>query len=662
VRFTVLSADSVPRSYQLSFVPHTIGPCSAAHRSFHTASRNAINTHHYACEAARQKWLHTKEKTMNKKIHGIASMIMALALTLGTFIPGRAQTSSSVATFVTDADSRVHEANSNTNYGTYGTVLYVDGGADPDVETYLRFTVAGVSGTVTSAKLRVYLTEGSSNGPAVYATSSSWTETGITWNNRPARTSGALDDKGSVGKDIWVEYDVTLSITGNGTYSFILATDSTDSITLSAREGSFPAQLAVTTAAGAADTLPTSTPQATASPTPIAIQPTNTTISASPTAVAPTPTATLTSLSATQTPTQTVATATLAPTLAPSQSTGSGMWVSPSTIMSLPTSGAAWDRMRTAAYGSWGTPDLKNQDNKHDIKLLAGALVYARTGDASLRSKVRDGIIAAKRTLDASSEWQTTNGVLAAGRQLGAYVIAADLIALNNFDAVTDTEFRGWLTTIRTTNIGTHSRWKSITYTCENAAANWSTFACASRIAASIYLGDTADVDRAASIMRAFLGERSAYPANAPGQNGYFQHTAGYSSSWACDEVTWTGVNPACLKSGINIDGALVEDASRGGGCCVLQGDGVGYSWEALQGLFVSVELLSRTGRYGDPYGWSNQALKRAMSFMQRSGWGITSVATYVPWMANARYNTTYPTTTSSNGRIMSWGDWLYKK
>lgn len=262
----------------------------------------------------------------------------------------------------------------------------------------------------------------------------------------------------------------------------------------------------------------------------------------------------------------------------------------------------------------------------------------------------------------ASAEWQTTNGVLAAGRQLGAYVIAADLIALNNFDAVTDTEFRGWLTAIRTTNIGTHSRWKSITYTCENAAANWSTFACASRIAASIYLGDTADVDRAASIMRAFLGERSAYPANAPGQNGYFQHTAGYASSWACNEVTWTGVNPACAKSGVNIDGALVEDASRGGGCCVLQGDGVGYSWEALQGLFVSAELLSRTGRYGDPYSWSNQALKRAVSFMQRSGWGITSVATYVPWMANARYNMAYPTATSSNGRIMSWGDWLYKK
>jgi hypothetical protein len=350
------------------------------------------------------------------------------------------------------------------------------------------------------------------------------------------------------------------------------------------------------------------------------------------------------------------------PTLFPLLLTEGEMWISKSELLSLPTSGSAWDNMRSIAYGDWGTANLKDQGNEHDINLLAGALVYARTGDPALRSKVRDGIIAAKRSLDESSEWQTRSGVLAAGRQLGAYVISADLINLKNYDASADNEFRSWLTTIRTTNIGTHGRWKAITFTCENSAANWGTFACASRIAASIYLGDTADVDRAASIIRAFFGERSAYPANAPGKNGYFEHNANFQSSWACNDATWTGINPACAKSGINIDGVLVEDASRGGGCCVLQGDGMMYSWEALQGLFVSAELLYRTGRYGDPYSWSNQALKRAVDFMQRSGWGITKPATYVPWMANARYGTSYPSSSTFDGRIMSWGDWLYQK
>ena len=330
--------------------------------------------------------------------------------------------------------------------------------------------------------------------------------------------------------------------------------------------------------------------------------------------------------------------------------------------MDLPTSGDAWDNLRATAYGGWGKPNLKDQDNKHAINTLAGALVYARTGDPALQSKVRDAILAAQQTLDEPGEWKTDNGVLAAGRQLGAYVISADLIHLQDYDGSADKEFRSWLTAIRTTNIGTHGRWKSLTYTCENAAANWGTFACASRIAASIYLGDTADVDRAASLIRSFLGERKAYPPNAPGQDRYFEHTDGFDPSWSCDASHWTGINSACEKSGTNLDGVLVEDAARGGGCCLLEDDGVMYSWEALQGLYVSAELLYRTGQYGNPYDWSDQALKRALDFMQRSGWGMTRPATYVPWLANARYGTAYLVSPTIDGRIMSWGDWLYQK
>jgi hypothetical protein len=340
--------------------------------------------------------------------------------------------------------------------------------------------------------------------------------------------------------------------------------------------------------------------------------------------------------------------------------TNGAMWISSSELMSLPTSGAAWDKIATAAYGSWGTADLQYPTNKNAIYTLAGALVSTRNGDGALRSKVRDAILAAKRSLDQSTEWQSEDGVLSAGRQIGAYVIAADLINLPSYDAVADNEFRSWLGPIRTTDVGTHSRWKNLRYTCENATANWNTFACASRIAASIYLGDTVDVQRSSLIIRALLGERSAYPADAPGRNGYFEHTGAYQPSWACNDATWTGDNPSCVKSGVNVDGVLVEDASRGGGCCVLQGDGVMYSWESLQGLFVSVELLYRTGSYGNPYTWSNNALKRTLDFMQRSGWAMTPAATYVPWLANTRYGTCYPMSTGGNGRIMSWGDWLY--
>jgi hypothetical protein len=136
--------------------------------------------------------------------------------------------------FSPEADARVAEATPATNYGT--SFLRAEGGSDPDEETYLRFDVSGVSGTVTSARLRVHAYDGSVNGPAVYRAGSAWTETGITWSNRAARASGTTDDKALIAANTWVEYDVTPFVTGNGTYSFVLATSSADRVDMYSRE------------------------------------------------------------------------------------------------------------------------------------------------------------------------------------------------------------------------------------------------------------------------------------------------------------------------------------------------------------------------------------------------------------------------------------------
>ena len=346
--------------------------------------------------------------------------------------------------------------------------------------------------------------------------------------------------------------------------------------------------------------------------------------------------------------------------ISPPSST-SGILISQSELLELPTSGNAWNNMKSVAYGSWGTPDLKNQDNKYGISVVAGALVYTRTGDTSLRAKTRDGILAAKRTLDETNEYTAGFTALSITRQIGTYPIAADLIDLKNFDAAADNEFRSWLMNIRTQNVGNHGKWKNLSQICENSANNWGTFACPSRIAASIYLGDTTDIQRAANVFRAFLGERQYYPADHKySRTTYFERVANYTS-WSCNEATWTAINPNCAKNGVNLDGVLVEDISRGGDCCTPVGYGIMYSWEALQGIYVSAELLYRRGF--DTYNWSNRALKRSLDFMQRSGsWGaISNVASYVPWMANKRYGTSYPTTPTGSGRIMSWGDWVYQ-
>ena len=134
-------------------------------------------------------------------------------------------TASTTSTVAVDADAWVESGtNAAINHGT-DPALIVDN--DPLSEGFLRFTVSGADG-ISKATLRLYAHNGTNNGPKVYAVAdNSWTETGITWNTKPAR-GGTPVDTGAIATNTWVEYDVTSLISANGTYTFKLVPDSSD--------------------------------------------------------------------------------------------------------------------------------------------------------------------------------------------------------------------------------------------------------------------------------------------------------------------------------------------------------------------------------------------------------------------------------------------------
>ena len=138
-------------------------------------------------------------------------------------------------TFRPEADARVEEANPASNRGTSST-LRTDAGSGPDVESYLRFRVEGITRPVTSARLRLRTASDTADGPAAYATAWSGAETALTWQNRPARAGDAMDDKGRIANSAWVEWDVTPVVSGDGIHSFVLATRSSDGIDFRSRE------------------------------------------------------------------------------------------------------------------------------------------------------------------------------------------------------------------------------------------------------------------------------------------------------------------------------------------------------------------------------------------------------------------------------------------
>ncbi|MHC4115557.1 MAG: CBM96 family carbohydrate-binding protein, partial [Planctomycetota bacterium] len=117
-------------------------------------------------------------------------------------------------------DSYVNESNPTANFGTNTTLKVRGDSAGYGRWPFLKFTVTGVSGSVTSAKLKLYSTDVTQSVIAKAVSNTSWTEGAITWSNMPS-VGSTLDTK-SPGASSWVEYDVSGSVTGNGTYSFCL--------------------------------------------------------------------------------------------------------------------------------------------------------------------------------------------------------------------------------------------------------------------------------------------------------------------------------------------------------------------------------------------------------------------------------------------------------
>ena len=111
------------------------------------------------------------------------------------------------------ADAHVHDGNDvNKNFGTVKTMLVQTNVTTKNYDTFLKFDISSFDTrwTVGSARLRIYGKY--SKTPAAVITAhgvdAGWSETGITWNNRPALGS-ALGSTAVTTTQTWYEIDVT---------------------------------------------------------------------------------------------------------------------------------------------------------------------------------------------------------------------------------------------------------------------------------------------------------------------------------------------------------------------------------------------------------------------------------------------------------------------
>lgn len=322
-----------------------------------------------------------------------------------------------------------------------------------------------------------------------------------------------------------------------------------------------------------------------------------------------------------------------------------GMWITRAEIAALPMSGAAWRNLLSAGSNGCGRVDLSDQEQSTNVCILAKALLFARTQDMQYRSAV----IGAIRQIVAAPKY---NGrALALGRELGAYVIAADLVNLEEFDPRLDELFRVKLVTLRTTY--TSGAASSLVDCHEKRPNNWGAHCGATRAAIAVYLGDAVDLARTAQVFKGYLGDRSSYA-------GFEFGGPENDLSWQCDRRRPVGINPkGCARKGLSLDGVLPDDQRRGGSFRTSPPK-ENYVWEALQGLIAQAVILHRAGY--PVWDWEDRALLRAVSWLYDVvGYPAEGDDTWQPHVINRHYSTTFSAATPSKaGKNVGWTDWTH--
>jgi parallel beta-helix repeat protein len=150
------------------------------------------------------------------------------------------------------ADTYVRSGSfADRNFGAATSLLSdLDDGKTQEY-VYLRFNVPSFT-SVSSARLKLYVTNGSTSAPdLVSVTSTTWGESALTWNTKPA-TGALVTSLGSVPVNTWIDVDVKSLVQSGKVLSLALVPKSGDGLLVNSKEAASnrPQLVLVTTACG----------------------------------------------------------------------------------------------------------------------------------------------------------------------------------------------------------------------------------------------------------------------------------------------------------------------------------------------------------------------------------------------------------------------------
>ncbi|MBI5527005.1 MAG: DNRLRE domain-containing protein [Deltaproteobacteria bacterium] len=134
--------------------------------------------------------------------------------------------------FEAQADTFTEETAPGANHG--GEASLQTGGNGRVI--FMRFQVSGDSGAVSGAILNLEAVNSGGGGEIHFVPDNSWTETGITHENKPCLSPTVLSGLGRVEAGTVYSFDVTAAVPDNGAYSFAIRSSDPDGSAYHSRE------------------------------------------------------------------------------------------------------------------------------------------------------------------------------------------------------------------------------------------------------------------------------------------------------------------------------------------------------------------------------------------------------------------------------------------
>ena len=346
-----------------------------------------------------------------------------------------------------------------------------------------------------------------------------------------------------------------------------------------------------------------------------------------------------------------------------------GVWIGRDTLSALPDTGAAWTVLRRDAARIPDAAAIADQHSTHDTYTVAAALVCARTGEYCDKAKAQ---LADAMGSEAGADW------LAVGRNLGAYVIAADVMGLRADGNASSlgTRVQTWIASFLTRTDINANRGESMSggrpiapFASGSNAAAQEGFVHA---AVAAYLGDRAALDRSWTAIRAYLCDPTARGTQP------IDLRRGVESGWAHDDAAPCAINPKGASKVVprgrqgagqryRIDGAIINDMRRGGDFQWPPGY-TQYPWVGIEGLVPAAAILQRQGY--PAFDAADRAILRALEFLwyvrertAQEKWFDGSRAAETVFLVNRVYGMSFPVATPVGaGRLVGYTDWTHAR